>query len=51
MPRWSLLLAAIAVLSVPGAAAVAEPGLEKVVVATNWRAQAAQGGFYQALAG
>jgi NitT/TauT family transport system substrate-binding protein len=50
MPRWSLLLAAIAVLSVPGAAAVAEPGLEKVVVATNWRAQAAQGGFYQALA-
>ena len=50
MPRWSLLLAAIAVLSVPGAAAVAEPEPEKVVFATNWRAQAAQGGFYQALA-
>ena len=50
MPRSSLLLAAIALLSVASAAAVAEPKPEKVVFATNWRAQAAQGGFYQALA-
>lgn len=47
MPRWSLLLAAIAAL-IPAGLTAAEP--ERVVFATNWRAQAAQGGFYQALA-
>jgi NitT/TauT family transport system substrate-binding protein len=42
------------ILALGGAARAAEPApaptLEKVVFATNWKAQAAQGGFYQALA-
>ena len=32
------------------AASVAAHALDKVVFATNWKAQAAHGGFYQALA-
>src|SRR6201981_3371364 len=32
------------------AASVAAHGLDKVVFATNWKAQAAHGGFYQAVA-
>lgn len=43
LPRWSLIVA-LAALS--GAAAAAD----KVTFATNWKAQAAHGGFYQALA-
>jgi NitT/TauT family transport system substrate-binding protein len=38
---------AAAALAVPAAAATAQ---ERVVFATNWKAQAAHGGFYQALA-
>jgi NitT/TauT family transport system substrate-binding protein len=39
--------AALAVALLPPLSAVAQ---EKIVFATNWKAQAAQGGFYQALA-
>lgn len=41
--RWGLMMA----LTCAGAAAQAQ---DKVVFATNWKAQAAHGGFYQALA-
>jgi len=38
-------------LSLVGGASIAQaPSLQKVVFATNWKAQAAHGGFYQALA-
>ncbi|KAF1044634.1 ABC transporter substrate-binding protein [Xylophilus sp.] len=40
----------IAAVAVCAAGAQAQGTLEKVVFATNWKAQAAQGGFYQALA-
>jgi len=40
----------IGLLAVAAMSLAADPGPERVVFATNWRAQAAQGGFYQALA-
>jgi len=45
--RWVLSLAAAGLAT---AAAAQAPALEKVTFATNWKAQAAHGGFYQALA-
>ena len=47
-PRRALLAALLA--SAPAAAALPAAALDKVVFATNWRAQAPHGGFYQALA-
>lgn len=43
LPRWSLIVALAALSGAAGAA-------DKVTFATNWKAQAAHGGFYQALA-
>lgn len=46
-----LLLAGTTLLAVAAAQAADHPTRpDKVVFATNWKAQAAQGGFYQALA-
>lgn len=43
-------LAGLAAMPAAGAVAQQAPAPEKVVFATNWKAQAAHGGFYQALA-
>jgi len=43
---WSAIVLACAVAAMPGLARAAD----RVVFATNWKAQAAHGGFYQALA-
>jgi NitT/TauT family transport system substrate-binding protein len=44
------LLLALAITAVCGVSIAQSPPLQKVVFATNWKAQAAHGGFYQALA-
>ncbi len=48
-PLFSLIRAGALTLSLLGAAMAAQAA-DKVVFATNWKAQAAHGGFYQALA-
>jgi NitT/TauT family transport system substrate-binding protein len=50
IPRRRFLTAAIAAPSIwTGRTRASAPTLEKAVFATNWKAQAAHGGFYQAL--
>ena len=51
--RWALAAGGalgLAVLAAPAGALAQSATPEKVVFATNWKAQAAHGGFYQALA-
>lgn len=48
-PLSRALFAVLIALATLPLAVVAEPTLERVVFATNWKAQAAHGGFYQAL--
>jgi NitT/TauT family transport system substrate-binding protein len=48
--RTRLAIALAALLALASSAAGAADKLEKIVFATNWKAQAAHGGFYQALA-